>query len=75
MARILIITNECYKSHSANGYCIENIVECLRTESNLTIDIVAFANDEDVYEIYENITIYYIKNRYVNSGRFWIMHP
>lgn len=59
--KILVITNECFKSTSANGYCIENIIKVLGS-SNL-VDVVAFWDREFVYDYSPDIKIYYVNNK------------
>lgn len=42
MSRILVVTNECYRSKSASGYCVENILNNMMNEKDLEICLFAF---------------------------------
>lgn len=60
--RVLIITNYCFKSRSANGYCIENIINSL-CRYDIEIDIVSFNSNSEKYELNSKVHIYYVMNR------------
>lgn len=60
--RVLIITNYCFKSKSANGYCIENIINAL-CQYDIKIDVVSFHSRTETYELNSKVHIYYVMNR------------
>lgn len=60
--RVLIITNYCFKSKSANGYCIENIISSL-CNYDIKIDVVSFNSYAEKYELNSKVHIYYVRNR------------
>lgn len=58
--RILVITNECYRSYSANGYCMENIINNLALDC--LVDIVSFDKSNGVLFVSNSVTAYYVRN-------------
>lgn len=59
MYKILVVTNECYKSESANGFCIEKVIEDLE-DKNCFIDVVSFGETDEYYKRSDKVNIYYI---------------
>jgi len=60
--RVLMITNYCFKSKSANGYCIENIINSL-CHYDIKIDVVSFNSYAEKYKLNSNVRIFYVMNR------------
>lgn len=62
MKNILIVTNECYKSKSANGFCLENVINELRKHKQINIDIVTYYKKNEIERRFCNVEVHYVKN-------------
>lgn len=69
MKRILLVTNYYMNSNSANGICMELIVNRM-VESNVICDVVAFGDKEAVLTINDAVTVFFVKSAFSGNNNF-----
>ena len=68
MSRVLVISNECFETKSANGYCLENIVKQMGKE-NIICDVITFGEISKKDNVSNNITVEYVKSNVYSSTK------
>lgn len=67
--RLLVITNACFKSESASGYCMENILLALTENTKVKVDVISFWKQDNIFQVNDNLRVLYRGNKiFKNSG-------
>lgn len=68
--RILVISNACFKTESACGYCVENILLALSMNEHIKIDVISFGEYDETFRVKNNLNVIYRKNSIFKKNNF-----